>query len=215
MAKKLVIREEDVRDYLKSLTAVADSVKHISEKDAFEVGDEATAFIREKFPKAKGSRATFFDKGAHRPKVRGRELWRGWRTYPTSRQSSVGFVLQHARMNDLRIRTILASLDQGSKAHTIILRHGQAFRFLGQNAIAIRAGSLGTPKKIRIPRRAPQPGPDGYIKPTQKFIETAINELAEQRARDIEDVYARKRSRLDRLRLSYARVAAKRITDNE
>lgn len=51
-------------------------------------------------------------------KGRGKHIVTGFRTYDTSTAAKIGFVLQHAQAKNLRMQTILSSLEKGSKAYT-------------------------------------------------------------------------------------------------
>jgi hypothetical protein len=194
------ITPESFEGFVKSMRAVEDRIKLISSDDVDSLGQLAKGFIQDIFPKSL-DRKTLFERGSHSPEDRGTPLYSGWRTYPTSTNGSIGFVLKHARMGQSRVATVLAALDQGSKAHTEQLQNAQAFRFLDtKHNILMRAGSKNMFKSIRIPARRPEPGPDGYISPTRAFIIEMMDFLADTARKDLEDSLTKKQLQYSRIK---------------
>ena len=195
------------------MKAVADRVKQVSAEDVQTLAGFAVAEIRSLFPKAKGPRNTYFAPGAHTPINRGTPLWSGWRAYPTSSNGSPGFLIKHARMGQPKIATILASLDQGSRAYTLQLDKARRFRFMSAGEIVIVAMKQRGAKGIKIPARKPQPGPDGYIKPTMQYIADEIEHLRIRAAVEMEQAFERKQNRMDLLRASWAAQSARSLIE--
>jgi hypothetical protein len=212
-----IVNEEDLKRYFRSISSVESLIKEISQEDTQEIGDQAVTYIRDIFPKASGSRNTFFPEGSKTAQNRGTPLFRGWRTYTISENGNIGVRVQHARIGNENIRAILASLDQGSKAYTIYLRRGDFFRFMGADGkkVIVR-GKSGQPGIIRIPTRPALPTPLGYIKPTVAYVQELIEVLRSSRSEDIADSYthARKVSRRELIRARYNSQKVNRIISN-
>lgn len=206
------VTPESFEAFVKSMKAVTDRIRKISSDDVDDIGQLSAGYIQEIFPKST-NRSTQFQPGSHRATNRGQPLYTGWRTYPTSLNGAVGFLLKHARQGQDRVATVLASLDQGSKAHQIQLQNAQAFRFLDlkRNVTALRSGSKGEYKTMNIPARAPQPGPEGYIKPTIRFIQEMMDFAAKNAANDMEQSFAKSQLQYNRIKASAIAGQIRRI----
>lgn len=206
------VTPDSFEGFVKSMRAVEDRLKLVSSDDVDTIGQLAKGFIQDIFPKGK-NRNTFFPKGSHSPTNRGTPLYSGWTTYPTSTNGSIGFLLKHARMGQSHIATILASLDQGSRAYDIQLKNAQAFRFLSlKNDVLLRASSKGEYKTMRIPARRPNPSPDGYISPTKQFITDMMEFFSQQAAQDLEKSFEQKALRFSNIKSSVLAGKISRIT---
>lgn len=208
-------RPEDVAGLLGSLRVIESTIQHLSTDDVEDIANWGVAFIRDIFPKSKNSRRTSVSAGGDL-RDRGTPLWKGWRKYMSASSQGSGFIIKHARQNQGRVSTILASLDQGSRAYDIQLKRGQAFAFVnGAGEKVVRAGGKAGGGKISIPSRRPLPTREGYISPTAQFIREQIVWMTEQRKKNIEEAWTKKLSRLAMLRERNSALIAKRIVEEQ
>jgi len=207
MRIKARISQDDVPRYLGSIRVIEDEVKHLSETDAKQVASEAVGFIRDRFPKSKGKRLVLVG-GELRSK--GPALAGGWRKYPSATRDGAGFTIRHVRAGDERTRTVLASIDQGSRAFVMKLKKARAFAFFLGGRIIIRNND-GTGKgKWSVDARKPMPDRQGYIRPTFDFIKERVNAMVADRQARIEEAFAKKQNRAQMLRQRHISLLVKK-----
>lgn len=193
------IKPDDVSAYIGSLRVIENQVKDLAHVDAKQIANEAVLFLRDRFPKSKGKRRALF---GGEIVSKGPPLAGGWRKYPSATLDGAGFTIRHVRAGDERTRTILASIDQGSKAFVMKLRRAKAFAFLGSAGQIVIRNNDGESGKGRwaVAKRDPMPDKQGYIKPTFDFIKQRVNDMVLARRAAVEEAFSKKLSRGELLR---------------
>lgn len=185
---RIRFRAGDVSGYLSSLRGIEEQMEGLRKKDVTALRNESVAHLQSLFPKAT-ERRTSFNEDNQRVS-RGTPLWSGWRTFTLA---DGGFVIRHARASNPRIALILTSIDRGSRAYKIRLKHAKAFRFFVRGEKVIVTGGRESPRYIQIPARKPMPGRQGYLSPTRAFMLRRIEELKEARLKEIKRLHTRRR----------------------
>jgi len=176
---KIVVNDGDVRDLSRSLRYASTQGAVSTFLQVKEVAEDALSFLRSRFPESKtvpgGLYPTFTNGRLNKAKAyieqkRSMELNKGWKVSltenaVTSRAASLlGFRIYHSKEARQRVRTILASLNYGSKGFTVYPKRVKWLK-------AFFGGADGSiffwNKYIKVPSKSGL----FYIEETEKYIE--------------------------------------------